>query len=81
MTKIRYLECQKKQKKSSDQRAPVTRYWQIKELRSLDMKYSVSGRSTFISAFESYDDLCYFFPCRESIERQFIQLLQYDPIF
>ena len=34
-------KCQRKQMKSNYQRVPVTGYHQIKELRSLDMKYYV----------------------------------------
>ena len=38
------VKYQKKQKKSNDQRAPVTRYYLTKETWSLDMKYySVTG--------------------------------------
>ena len=34
----RRASCQRKQKKSIDQRAPVTRYRQVKELRAINIK-------------------------------------------
>ena len=51
-------KCEKKQKKLNDQRAPVTRYFQIKELRSLDMKYyPVPGG--LLPLVEPYDNMKY----------------------
>ena len=45
----RQVKCQRKQKKSNDQRAPVTRYHQIKEIRLLDMiSYLVIGGLHFL---------------------------------
>ena len=50
--------CQKKQKKCSDQRAPVNRYYLIKDSRSLDIKYDlVTGRLPSIANYTIMADI------------------------
>ena len=48
--------CQKKQKKSNDQKSAVIRYYLVKELRSLYMKYYLvtRGLSSFAKPYNNY---------------------------
>ena len=49
-----------KTKKSINQRAPATRYYQIKELQSLHMKYYLVAGG-LLSLVERYDNMCIYY--------------------
>ena len=63
-----WVRCQRKLKKCNDQRAPIIRYYQIKESQSLDMKYYLVARGLQLQNLEPLSYLflfwiyCYYTP-------------------